>query len=123
LGYIQNINSEKIELSLSEETEKTFEELIVEVIDQVFLSLDPRVKKSFYSILKTDYNLDKNDIPYRIGDFVNALEEVYGISALLVEVAILKKVCQELPAFTFVVENAQLNLVDFLKSLKIFMEI
>lgn len=123
MGYIQNINSEKIELSLSEETEKTFEELIVEVIDQVLLSLDPRVKNSFYSILKTDYNLDKNDIPYRIGDFVNALEEVYGISALLVEVAILKKVCQELPAFTFVVENAQLNLVDFLKSLKIFMEI
>ena len=123
MGYIQNINSEKIELSLSEETEKTFEELIVEVIDQVFLSFDPRVKNSFYSILKTDYNLDKNDIPYRIGDFVNALEEVYGISALLVEVAILKKVCQELPAFTFVVENAQLNLVDFLKSLKIFMEI
>jgi len=123
LGYIQNINSEKIELSLSEETEKTFEELIVEVIDQVLLSLDPRVKKSFYNILKTDYNLDKSDIPYRIGDFVNALEEVYGISALLVEVAILKKVCQELPAFTFVVENAQLNLVDFLKSLKIFMEI
>jgi len=123
LGYIQNINSEKIELSLSEETEKTFEELIVEVIDQVLLSLDPRVKKSFYNILKTDYNLDKNDIPYRIGDFVNALEEVYGISALLIEVAILKKVCQELPAFTFVVENAQLNLVDFLKSLKIFMEI
>lgn len=123
MGYTQNINSEKIELNLSEETEKTFEELIVEVIDQVMLSLDPRVKKSFYNILKTDYNLDKNDIPYRIGDFVNALEEVYGISALLIEVAILKKVCQELPAFTFVVENTQLNLVDFLKSLRIFMEI
>lgn len=123
MGYTQNINSEKIELNLSEETEKTFEELIVEVIDQVMLSLDPRVKKSFYNILKTDYNLDKNDVPYRIGDFVNALEEVYGISALLIEVAILKKVCQELPAFTFVVENTQLNLVDFLKSLRIFMEI
>lgn len=122
MKYIQTSSIPEIRINSSEIINPNFEELVIEAIDQALLKLGEETKQSVYSLLEVDYKLARKDIPNRLGDFVNALEQIFGISALLIEIDVLKKIRQKVPSFTFIIENADLNFKDYLKSLKCFME-
>jgi hypothetical protein len=91
-------------------------------MDQTFSKLGVPTKHALYSFLETNYKLSKEDIPNRIEDFVNALEQIFGTSALLIEIDLMKSMQQKVPSFIFKIENADLNFEYYLKSLKSFTE-
>ena len=57
-----------------------------------------------------------------IVEFVEALEEIFGSSSLLLEIDIMKTVRKKIPEFKFEAENSDLLFISYLKSLRIFME-
>ena len=68
----------------------TFEKVLLDAIDEGLHSLGEETKQAFYSHLKNQHSLTKQDIPYRIEDFTQALEDVFQVGAKLLEIEILK---------------------------------
>jgi hypothetical protein len=67
-----------------------FEEVLLEAIDEGLACLGEQAKQAVYSHLKNKYSLSKKDIPYRIEDFTEALEDTFQAGAKLLEIKIMK---------------------------------
>lgn len=89
-------------------------------MDQAFTKLGAQTKHRLFSFLETDYELSKEDIPDRIEDFINALEQIFGTSASLIEIDIMKSIQQKVPSFILTMEETDLNFLCYLQSLKSF---
>lgn len=70
----------EIHIDLENKKASSFDQTIIDAVDQTFSKLGVKVKQALYSFLAADYKLSKEDISGRIGDFVNALEKIFGAS-------------------------------------------
>ena len=70
--------------------EKEFNEILVESIDEAFLTLGEKTKSSMYFYLDTKFAISKQDIPERLDDFSDALEQILGLAARQIEILIMK---------------------------------
>jgi len=66
------------------------EELIIEAIDEGLSSIGKDCKKAIYFHLESEYKLNKQQIPFRIKDFSEAIEKIFGFGAKMLEIQILK---------------------------------
>ena len=123
MKYVQTLKTPtEIQINASEPVNQNFEELVIYSIDQAFSVLGERSKQSIYFLLESEYKLSRKNIPNRIGDFANAIEEIFGISALLIEIQVMKTLRQRVPLFMYIIENAELNFEEYLSSLRSFMD-
>jgi hypothetical protein len=66
--------------------------MLLEVIDETLLSLlGQRVKDRFYLYLNSRLNIDKQEIPFRIEDFIAELERVFGAGARYLEFYVVRE--------------------------------
>jgi len=70
--------------------EKKFSEILLESIDEALLKLGENTKSTIYFHLKTKFAISRHDIPDRVGDFSDALEQIFGVGAPQIEVLIMK---------------------------------
>ena len=70
--------------------EKNFSAILLESIDEAFLTLGENSKSSIYSHLKSKFAISRRDIPYRVSDFSDALEQIFGLAARQLEILIMK---------------------------------
>ena len=96
-----------------------FEQLINETINNVFSSLGTACRQTIYYYLEKKYRLKKNDIADHILEFSEALEEIFGDAAALVEIQIMKKLCREVPQFKHRPEGT-LTFPDYVNALSHF---
>lgn len=82
----------------SEKKGEKFEEILLCTIDDAFSSLGENVKKSLYFHLENDFLIAKQDIPYRINDFSDALERIFGLGARQLELLIMRKLHKKISA-------------------------
>jgi hypothetical protein len=75
---------------------ETFEQILLDALDQSLLSLGERVKTSVYHLLEQKFALPKHEIPYRIKDFSDALDQIFGLGARNLEVLIIKNLHQKI---------------------------
>jgi hypothetical protein len=66
------------------------EELFLESIDECLSSIGEECKKSIYFQLEIEYKLNKREIPFRIKDFSEAIENIFGLGAKILEIRMLK---------------------------------
>jgi hypothetical protein len=78
---------------------KKFETVLLEAIDEAFSTLGQRVKNLIYFHLEQTFIIPRQDIPYRIDDFSDALEQIFGIAAKYLEILIMKKLHEKVPCF------------------------
>lgn len=69
----------------------SFEELLTETVDEELTSLGDPVKKAVYNYLKKTSKINKQDIPHKIDEFADAVEEIFGASAKFLEIRIMKR--------------------------------
>ena len=67
-----------------------FEKVLLDAVDESLSWLGESAKQTIYFHLETDYNISKQDIPHRIEDFTEALEDIFGLGAKLLEIKIVK---------------------------------
>jgi hypothetical protein len=96
-----------------------FEQLINETIDNVFSSLGPFCRQAIYDYLEKKYKLKKNDVADHIIEFSEALEQIFGGAAALLEIQIMKKLCRKVPQFKHRPEGA-LTFPDYVNALSHF---
>ncbi len=80
---------------------KKFETLLLEAVDDAFSTLGERAKTSIYFHLEHKFIIPKQDIPYRIDDFSDALERIFGIAAKHLEILIMKKLHEKISCFFY----------------------
>jgi len=71
-------------------SEKQYEAILLQSIDEALLTLGQNVKMSIYFHLQTKFGLPKQEIPNRITDFSNALEKIFGAASKKIEILIMK---------------------------------
>ena len=68
----------------------SFEKLLLESIDEGLSSLGETCKQAIYFHLEKKFKLTKQDIPSRINDFTEAMENIFGVGAKVLEIRIMK---------------------------------
>jgi hypothetical protein len=74
---------------------KKFEEVLQDSIDEAFSSLGEAVKASIYFHLEHKFLITKQDIPWRVKDFSDALERIFGLGARHLELLIMKNLYEK----------------------------
>jgi hypothetical protein len=69
---------------------KSFDQILLEAIDEALLSLGESVKISTYFYVEALFKVTKQEIPVRLNDFSNALEQIFGLGARHLEILIMK---------------------------------
>jgi len=72
------------------DSKPSFDDLLLEAIDEAFSSLGKSVKAAIYFHLESTFGIKKNDIPSRITDFSDAIEKVLGTGARHLEILAMK---------------------------------
>lgn len=72
-------------------TAKSFEEILLEAIDEALASLGDSAKQSIYYHLKEKFKIQRREIPNRVEDFAEGLEKIFGAGARFLEILIMKK--------------------------------
>ena len=71
-------------------TEEKFAMILLDAIDLGFIALGQNVKTSIYFHLENKFGLPKQDIPDRVDDFEDALEQIFGQASQQLEILIMK---------------------------------
>ncbi len=67
-----------------------FEKILLDSIDEALSCLGESPKKLIYFHLEQKFKITRQDIPQRVGDFSEALEQVFGLGAQHLEILIMK---------------------------------
>jgi hypothetical protein len=76
--------------------ETKFATILLDSIDEALSSLGQNVKLSIYFHLENKFSVPKEDIPDRIEDFSNALEQIFGLASKQLEILIIKHLHQKI---------------------------
>jgi hypothetical protein len=69
---------------------KKFEEVLLEAIDEGLSLLGESSKQAIYFHLEKAFKMNRLDIPYRIEEFTDAIEKLFGAGAKILEIHIMK---------------------------------
>lgn len=78
---------------------KKFEKILLEAIDEAFLTLGKSVKKAIYYNLEQKFIIPRRDIPYRLDDFSDALEQIFGVASKHLEILIMKELHEKIVCY------------------------
>lgn len=95
-----------------------FEKLLTEAVDNAFSSLFHSHKQNLYSHLQRCYNINRQGIPYNVDDFVNALQEIFGSGAKLVEIEIMKSLYALVQNYTFALNQSELSFTEYVRVIR-----
>lgn len=70
---------------------KTFDELLLEAIDEALSSLGESARQSIYFHLEDKFKISREEIPNHIKEFADGLEKIFGIGARFLEIMIMKR--------------------------------
>jgi hypothetical protein len=98
-----------------------FEKLLIEAVDTVFSSMGDSCKQALYFHLKHCYNIIKQEIPQRIEDFADALEEIFGLGAKLIEIEIMRALFTKVQDFSYSPKQQDLSFTKYLETLCSFL--
>lgn len=76
-------------------TKRSFEELLDEAVEEGLSSLGESAKQATYYYLEKGFNLNKQEIPYKVKDFATAIEKFFGVGANFLEMLILKQLYEK----------------------------
>ena len=94
-----------------------FETAVTEAIDEVFTNLGENVKRAVYIYLENNYGIKKEQIPGKIEGFSEAIESIFGDSANLVELKIIKTLQRKVKGFAYKSKSKESFFSEYLMAL------
>lgn len=92
-----------------------FKELLLEAVDAALSPLGDSSKKAIYFYLEKNFALRKQDIPNKIEEFTDAIEELLGYGARILEIEIMKHLFVKIgSAFKYFPEKNELLFVEYM---------
>jgi hypothetical protein len=97
----------------------SFEEILLNVIDEEFSLLSESCQKIIYFYLKNEYNIDRMEIPAKIEGFSEAIESMFKDGAKILQIRIMKSFHKRI-GYTNqnICDKERLDFVEYLKTAK-----
>jgi hypothetical protein len=99
---------------------RSYEAIIVEAVDEVFSSFGQSCRQALYFQLENTFKIKKREIPLKIGDFANAIEQIFGIGAKFIEMKIIEVLHEKTRGFTYFPKKKDLVFAEYVASLRHF---
>lgn len=74
---------------------RIFEKLLLDAVDEALSSLGDSSKRAVYYHLEKTFDIKKQDIPYKIEEFANAIEKIFGLGTKIIEIQIMKNLYEK----------------------------
>jgi hypothetical protein len=91
--------------------EKQKKRLLAQAVDQALLTLGESAREAVYFHLQKIVLLNKDDVPDNLDVFEKGLEKIFGAGAKMIEITVVKSLCQQL-RIEFE-EKKNISLVDY----------
>jgi len=72
-----------------------FDKLLLEAVDEGLSSLGESAKQAVYFHLEKGFDIEKEEIPSKIENFVNAFENIFGLGANFLEIQIMRRLYEK----------------------------
>ena len=101
-------------------TRDEFNTVIVETVDESLSSFCNLDKEAFYLRLENAFNIKKQEIPSKLEEFADAIEQMFGLGAKLIEIKIIQSLHKKIPGFVFFPKKADVDFKEYVASLRAF---
>lgn len=96
---------------------RDFQNLLMEAIDEGLSLLGSSSKQAIYFYLEKTFAIKKHDIPSKIGEFTNAIEEIFGRGAKILEIQIMKHLYEKVGHdFEYFPEDDELVFTEYVEA-------
>ena len=98
----------------------SFEELLLESVDEGLSSLGETCKQALHFHLEKNFKLNKRDIPFRIEEFTEAIENIFGVGAKILQIRIMKNLFKKMEyPFPYLHDRESLEFTKYLDSARV----
>ena len=98
----------------------SFNKTVLTAVEDSLSALGELTKQEIFNHLKEQHNISMKEIPSRIWDFAEALEESYGQGAKLIEIQIMKTLYQKAKPFLYFPHGEDLSFPSYVETLRYF---
>jgi hypothetical protein len=114
-----NLETILIDLNIKAHQKKTtFDRLLMEAIESALSKLGNTNKQALYTHLENRFGLNKQTIPQNVEFFTNALEYLFGESALLMQINIMEALRLKFPKFKYSPKDGNLSFSDYVENIR-----
>ncbi len=93
-----------------------FDDLLLDSIDDAFLSLGEPVKKSIYYHIEQHFNVPRKEIPQNLPHFQEGLERIFGVGARFLEILIMKNLYAKTGCPLKIGQGKQLEFIKYVEA-------
>jgi hypothetical protein len=101
--------------------QNSFETAIIEAVDAGFAPFDQSGKQAIYIHLESTFKIKKQEIPYKIEEFADAIEQIFGAGAKLIEIRILEVLHERNQDFAHFPKKGELAFTEYVDDLRSFL--
>ncbi len=97
---------------------RSFEKLLLEAIDEGLSSLGDSATYAIYFYLEKTFKISRRDIPYKIEEFADAIEKIFGLGAKFLEILIMKQLYEKVGGIIEYPEHGDLVFTAYVEAVK-----
>ena len=98
-----------------------FEVIMTEAIDESLASFKSLNRQEIYFCLENVFKIRKEEVSCKIEDFADALNQMFGIGAKLIEIKMIEVVHKRIPEFIFTPRTGAVIFKEYAASLRTFL--
>ncbi len=97
----------------------SFEEILLNAIDEEFSSLGETCQKIIYFYLKNEYKIDRQEIPSNIKEFSQAIESMFKDGAKILQIRIMENLFRKMGYINkCLYDKESLDFVEYIEATK-----
>lgn len=96
---------------------RVFEELLLEAVDEGLSCLGASTKQAIYLHLERTFKISRENIPREIEEFTEAIEEIFGAGAKLLEIQIMKRLFEKIGHFKYFPQQEDIVFTEYIGAL------
>ncbi len=104
-----------------EQSNASYEATIMDAIDESLATFGKTAKQATYYQLETTFHIKKNEIPFKIRAFADAIEKLFGPGARLIEMKIIEALHEKFQDFTYIPQKKELVFAEYVENLLRFL--
>ncbi|MEJ2242054.1 MAG: hypothetical protein P8Y18_07930 [Candidatus Bathyarchaeota archaeon] len=97
----------------------SFEEILLDAIDEEFSSLSETCQKIIYYYLKNEHNIDRQEIPSKIEEFSEAIESMFKDGAKILQIRIMENLFRKMGYINkSLYDKESLDFIEYIEAIK-----
>lgn len=116
--YTVNINRKVSAIKNLDSIKGNFDNLLLEAVDEALALLGDSCRQAVYYHLEQTFKIKRQHIPLKFDEFVNAIEQIFGIGAKMIEIQIMKCLRGKVGDFKYFPTGENLTLIQYVNAVK-----